>query len=140
MASQIEIVSGDRRSVEYVVQRYLPSINAVLLDPSNVRVRSKPVQIARSVTQGETILTMGFSSNLVEENLLLVTQGTVAAVGLWGSRSTGIEYIVTEIESGPGGSGGPVINLEGEVIGFIDFGGGDEDNFTYAVSIVGESW
>ena len=75
---------------------------------------------------------MGYSSNLVEDDVLLVTTGVVGGTSLWGSGVSAIEYIIVDANAASGSSGGPVIDADGEAVGFISFG---DDTFEYIVSI-----
>lgn len=50
----------------------------------------------------------------------MVTTGLVSGEARWGSRTSGTDYIITDMDTAAGSSGGPVFNLKGEVVGFVD--------------------
>jgi len=80
-------------------------------------VRFRPVRLGRSrdLVVGERIVTMGSPFGMG----LTVTEGTVSALG----RTTNSDFtkfpdmIQTAASNNPGGSGGPLLNVFGEVVG-----------------------
>ena len=122
----------------YTVKRDLPSLSAVLLTPRG-RVQSVPVRIASEYAQGEPVMVMGYSENAIAEGVLIVTSGVIGGRAVWGSSTTGIPYFIMNAEISYGASGGPVFNVDGEVVGFLD-GGGNTEPFSYAIDITGRSF
>lgn len=133
---RIEVIQPDGNRVEYRVQREIDALDAAVIVPKNGRISSRPLQIAQDYSLGQEVLVVGYSSNLVEDDVLLTTAGLLGGVTTWGSGVSAVEYIVLDLGITSGGSGGPVVNKAGEVVGFVSFVGVD-DPFAYAVSIVG---
>ena len=136
---QIEVVSSDGGNWTYRVKSELRHLDAVLLVPQDVRVQSVPVRVAQSHELGESVLALGYPYNVIEDDIQTATQGVIGAGAVWGSQTAGVRYIITDLVSDIGGSGGPLFNRNGEVVGFVDFQG-TEDSFLYAVDITGESF
>ncbi len=139
LADKISVIGSDGRSVRYKIEEELDHINGVLLTPHGGQVQSKPVVIARSISLGETIYLLGYARNIVEEDILIASEGVVGAVARWGTRTTGVDYIIGTAVTSAGGSGGPMLNANGEVVGYLELTSND-DPFIYAVSLVGETW
>ena len=133
---KIEVIQPDGNRVEYRVEREIDALDAAILVPKSGRVSSTPLRIAQDYALGQEVLVVGYSSNLVEDDILLATSGLLGGVASWGSGVSAVEYIVLDLGIEPGGSGSPVVNKEGEVVGFVSLTGID-DPFAYAVSIVG---
>jgi S1-C subfamily serine protease len=72
-----------------------------------------PLAAAGSVRQGETVVAIGNPGGAM---LFSVTKGVVSAIGRFSSAGPGI-WIQTDATVNPGNSGGPLLNLRGEVIG-----------------------
>ena len=135
-AEKIEVIQPDGNRVEYRVQREIGTLDAGIIVPKSGRVSSAPLQVAASYSLGQEVLVAGYSLNLVEDDVLLVTSGLLGGIATWGSGVSAVEYIVLDLGISPGGSGAPVVNKDGEAVGFIALVGID-DPFAYAVSIVG---
>ena len=136
--TSIQVSTGAVSNQPYTIKRDLPGITAVLLSPVD-RVQSVPVRIAPEYAQGEPIMTMGYPDNLIAANTLIVMTGVIGGRATWGSSATGIPYIIMNTDGSYGSSGGPVVNVNGEVVGFIE-GGSHADPFTYAIDIAGRSF
>ena len=135
-AEKIEVIQPDGNRMEYRVQREIESLDAAIIVPKNGRVSSTPLRTAKGYSLGQEVVVVGYSSNLVEDDVLLTTSGLLGGVATWGSGVSAVEYIVLDLGISPGGSGGPVVNKDGDAIGFISVVGVN-DPFVYAVSIVG---
>ena len=68
-----------------------------------------------NVTVGEAVLAIGFPQSFTLDIPLTVSQGIVSATRI--AFFDGMEYIQTDAATNPGNSGGPLVNLKGEVIG-----------------------
>ena len=139
-ATDIQVIeAGSNNPRQYVIRRPLPHIESVLLVPAGgLSVSSKPVVIADSVTQGEEVVVPGYSANIIEENALLVTTGVLSRTAVWSTGPLGYRYHILDVFGGPGVSGAPVFNADGEVIGISQFGASDvTDLFLYASDMTG---
>ena len=128
----IEIITHDGNRTKYKSHRGIDALDAVLMVPESAIVSSVPLTIASGYSIGEPVLVMGYSSNAIEDDVLLVTTGIVGGTSLWGSGVSAVEYIVVDADVSSGSSGGPVIDGDGSVIGFISL---IDDTFAYIVSI-----
>jgi serine protease Do len=63
---------------------------------------------------GQSVLTMGYPLGSSDLN---ITQGLVSSLKSDPSRN--IQWVQTDTAVNPGNSGGPMINLQGEVVGII---------------------
>ena len=131
---EIEVVDHTGTSRTYRKARDIRHLDAVVLVPSSGQVRSKPISIAYSSRQGEPVTLLGYAVNSVSDDILIATQGVLGATAEWGQGAGTIKYHILDTLANVGGSGGPVLNASGEAIGYLDFGGID-DNFEYAVNI-----
>ena len=113
----IEVISETGRHF-YTIKRNLPGIEATLLSPRN-RIQSVPVQIATAYAQGEPVMLMGYPQNLIAESVLTVTAGIIGGRAISGPVTTGVPYIIMDLEAASGASGGPVFNVNGEVVGVL---------------------
>ena len=86
-----------------------------LADSDNIQVGNKVIAIGNP---------LGLS--------FTVTEGIVSALDRVGPNGMP-DYIQTDVSLNPGNSGGPLINLEGEVIGINNFKLGDAENLGFAL-------
>ena len=134
--TNIEMINQAGGRTEYRLQRKVDSLDAALLVPKGGRVSSTPLTFARDYSLGQSVMAMGYSSNLIEDDVLLASSGVISGTAGWGSGASTVRYIVMDVGIARGASGGPVLNNEGEVIGFLRYVGLD-DPFGYAVSLIG---
>ncbi len=132
---EIVVTSHDGRAADYKVSEWLRHLDAALLVPKVSNIQSVPVRIASGYRLGESATVVGYPSNLLEEDVFMATKGIIGGSATYGSRTTGIDYIMLDIVSAGGGSGGPVLNDAGEVIAFVEAVG---SKFLYATNITGE--
>ncbi len=132
----ISVIDSQGRSREYRVSAVETGIQAALLVPASGTVATKPIPIARAVDIGEPVASYGYAENLLDLDVYLATQGVVSGRATWGTSTSGIHYIVADLSADSGSSGSPLVNGDGEAIGFIDLVGID-DPFVYAADLVG---
>ena len=93
--------------------------NDLALLQADVRRMPIPIAITQNVKRGEDILTLGYPSPGVQGIGQKATFGRVNAL-------TGIKddkrFIQVDLSVQPGNSGGPLLNLQGEVIGVVTSG------------------
>ena len=103
-----------------------------------------PMASEPEVATGDLVAVVGYPQNTIEGDVLLVTFGIVAGAARWGEGVTAPLYHVLDAFSGLGGSGSPVVNLAGKVVGMVTHGGvydetGNVDSFIYAVNLAGQT-
>ena len=113
-----------------VVRRDLP--DAAELTSAYVEVNSTPLPIADGWRRGEPILMFGYPANAISRKLLVVTSGVIGGDGV---KRTGGDFLLLDARGADGSSGGPVVNLSGEVVGIIE---GGLAPFEYAVDLTKE--
>ena len=128
-------VVGDTQTVKIVGSKFVVNGEVTECDdrmdlalirmdhPSSIQ----PAQLAEvdSISPGQWVVALGSPYNLTNT----VTHGIVSAV----RKGNGIDFIQTDAVACPGSSGGPLVNLDGKVIGIntLAFPSG----FTFAVSV-----
>ncbi len=100
----------------------LPYVDQGYFDLAMVKINSSRTDFVAAtlgssadITIGEAVLTMGYPQLFMLDLPLSVAQGVVSAVRVF--WLDGQEYIQTDAATNPGNSGGPLVNLKGEVIG-----------------------
>jgi serine protease Do len=98
------------------------------------RFLTKPLQFARGVAVGEDVVAIGFA--LGQEGGPTVTKGIVSAVGrsIEGQHS---DLVQMDAAIHHGNSGGPLLNLRGEVVGVNSFGLNDTIYFAISSRVAG---
>ena len=125
----------------YEVKAKLGS-DMALLAPVYDEVRSQPLEIAETVSQADFVFTAGYPANAIDDHALLFTWGTVAALAIgevtwYGElRSKEDHYIIADLPTASGSSGGPVFDKDGMVVGFVR-GSSTNNPFNYVVNITG---
>ena len=140
---EISVVPADGgRGQEYEVARR-KGLYGLLLQPAGGRqVVSTPLPIAESYALGEPIAVVGYPGNALLTPAFTVTTGTLASAVQEAPTSW---IFLVDARAYSGNSGGPVLNSEGEAIGFIEGIGlvdanGFADPFSYVVDITGQQF
>jgi serine protease Do len=94
-----------------------PDIDLALLKIDGGRVPSLPLAAYRNLRQGESVFAFGSPQGLRNT----VTHGLVSAVARQIDPDSPLIYIQTDAPVNPGNSGGPLVNLDGEVVGMNTF-------------------
>ena len=119
-AEKIEVVFCDGRTVDaqLVGEDVLTDLAVVKIDPGNNEIKHAALSDSDKVHIGETAIAIGNPLGLAFQQT--VTAGVVSAVG----RQVPIPqsqyrytYIQTDAAINEGNSGGPLINLAGDIIG-----------------------
>jgi hypothetical protein len=100
------------------------AVEGNIFDMALVRVeglRLPPVAFAdlSEMSAGDPVLAVGYPLDL--EGSPTVTRGIFSAIRVLGGQFTG-EWIQTDAAVNPGNSGGPLVNLSGEVVGMVTWG------------------
>ena len=127
------VVGPDGVGRDYRMARRVDGLASALLVPlAPVVVVSAPLELAQDWRQGESVVTLGYPANGLSSNLLIVTQGIVAA----GYEQASVPYVLLDAVAAPGLSGGAVVNSRGQVVRLIE---GGLDPFSYAVDLTGRN-
>jgi S1-C subfamily serine protease len=100
------------------------AVESSIFDMALVRVeglRLPPVRLAdiSEMSAGDPLLAVGYPLDLTGGPT--VTRGILSAIRMGGGEFTG-EWIQTDAAVNPGNSGGPLVNLSGEVVGMVTWG------------------
>jgi serine protease Do len=113
-ADEIKVVLADRREFRAAVVGQDPHTDLALLHIPAERLPCVALADSNQVRIGETVLSMGNALGLGQT----VSSGIVGARGRSGIGIADEEdFIQTDASMNPGSSGGPLLNLKGEVIG-----------------------
>ena len=130
---KVEAVNG--QILDYQVDRHISDLLAVVLRPIGPAPATKGVPLANSYRIGEPVFAIGYPYSGVEDTRI-VSDGIVGGSQVWG----GITYLVVNVMTSYGGSGGPLVNMQGEALGLMYGGGVGDDPFTYAVDLTGREF
>ena len=119
----------DDAAVDYGLSHVELHGSLALLTPANGEARtSASLPTANGWHQGEAIAILGYPNNDLAWDLLTVTTGVVSA----GEQQEGIPYVLLDGAMAPGSSGGPVVNMAGELVGVASAG---LEPFSYAIDL-----
>lgn len=126
-AKQIAVLNHDRDVIQAQLIGYDQDYDIALLQ---INETSTPAKLAESskLSVGQKVIAIGNPLGLS----FTVTEGIISALHREGP--TGREdYIQTDVSLNPGNSGGPLINVKGEVIGINNFKVGDAESLGFAL-------
>ena len=137
--TEIKVVRSDGRGRPYRVAGEQGTFG-LLLEPTGGGVTSTPMPIAASYDLGEPIAVVGYPDNVLLTPALTITTGILASAV---EMAPGTWLLLVDARAYRGNSGGPVLNAEGAVIGFIEAVGlvdefGYVDPFTYVIDLTGQ--
>lgn len=92
-------------------------IDLALLKVDGVKLPALPLAAYRNLRQGETVFAFGSPQGLRNT----VTHGLISAVARQIDPDSPLIYIQTDASVNPGNSGGPLVNVDGEVVGMNTF-------------------
>jgi serine protease Do len=92
-------------------------IDVALLKVDGAKAAALPLATYRKVRQGETVFAFGSPQGLRNT----VTHGLISAVARQIDPDSPLIFIQTDAPVNPGNSGGPLVNVEGEVVGMNTF-------------------
>jgi len=109
-AMEIGIYTGNEDSYEASVIASDPGRDLALLkiDSSEENFSAAPLGSAEDISLGSTVLALGYPYDV-----FTASKGIISAL----INIEGYDYIQTDAAVNPGESGGPLVNLDGEVIG-----------------------
>ena len=115
-ASQITVEFRDGVEKGAVVLEQSQSTDLALLKISGETPSFLPLASMRSLEVGQEVFTVGFPVTSILGSDAKFTEGSVSAVsGIKGDAS----YFQMSVPIQPGNSGGPVVNMQGEVVGVV---------------------
>ena len=94
-----------------------PEIDIALLKIERQNLPALPLAAYRNLRQGESVFAFGSPQGLRNT----VTHGLVSAVARQIDVDSPLIYVQTDAPVNPGNSGGPLVNLDGEVVGMNTF-------------------
>ncbi len=112
-ADRIEIISKDGVRVDAVLVRADAVYDLALLQP-NLPLPAVDLESTEQLLQGQTLLLLGYPRTDVLGGQATLTRGLLSALRV---TSDGVTYVQTDAAMNPGNSGGPLLNLHGNVVG-----------------------
>ena len=119
----------DAAAVEYGLSHVELLSMVALLRPADGAARaSVSLPTADGWRRGEAVAVLGYPDNDLAWDLLTVTTGVISA----GAEQEGIPYVLLDGATAPGSSGGPVVNMAGELVAMASAG---LEPFSYAIDL-----
>ena len=109
-AGRLAVVFDDGTRLTAQVVASDPARDIALLKVETTR-RLTVLHLATSTREGEQVVALGYPLDLSDR--ITVTQGIVSSFRRFGD----VDYVQTDAATNPGNSGGPLLNLRGEVVG-----------------------
>jgi serine protease Do len=123
---------GKRRILEAKLVGVHQESDLALLKVTADELPTLPLANTRPVHQGELVFAIGSPEGLANT----VTMGVVSAVARQPDPGKAMVYIQTDAPINPGSSGGPLVDIEGQVLGintFILSGSGGSEGIGFAI-------
>ena len=132
------LIGGRGRTMEARIIGSDPDIDLALLKIEARGLPALPLSDYNKLRQGEVVFAFGSPEGLQDS----VTMGVVSAVARQPDADSPMVFVQTDAPINPGSSGGPLVNVDGEVVGINTFivteGGGNEGlGFAIPSAIVG---
>jgi Do/DeqQ family serine protease len=107
----VQLTDGRREPAQLIGSDELTDIAVLKIDAGDL----EPLPFGNSddVRVGQMVFAIGNPFGLQET----VTQGIISAKGRRAMRDSGVEFLQTDVAVNKGNSGGPLINLRGEIVG-----------------------
>jgi S1-C subfamily serine protease len=115
-ATQVQMVASDGSVQIASVARVDSSRDLALLTPDQP-LPALDLELAASQRQGTDVVLLGYPLDLGKQSTL--TRGIISAVRL---NDNGLDFVQTDAAVAPGNSGGPLLNVQGKVIGMLILG------------------
>ena len=113
-ADDISVTVADGRTVKAKVLGTDPDSDLAVLEIPPGKLTALPVADSSKLRVGDFVVAVGEPFGLGQT----VTSGIVSALGRTGLGGSGVQnYIQTDAPISPGNSGGPLVNLRGELVG-----------------------
>ncbi len=109
----VKLHNGREYDAKIIGSDALTDVALIKIDAGDLKLKSVELGSSRDLKVGEWVLAFGAPFNLEQT----VTAGIVSAKGRGGVGSPFVPFIQTDVAINSGNSGGPLINLAGEVVG-----------------------
>jgi len=111
--NEIEVQLSDDRTFRATLLGSDPTADIAVLKITAPNLRPLPLGDSESVRVGQLVFAIGNPFGLGET----VTTGIISAKGRRAGNDSAVEYLQTDAAVNRGNSGGPLINLRGEIVG-----------------------
>jgi serine protease Do len=111
--NEIEVQLADERTFSAKLLGTDPSVDIAILKIDAPKLEPLPIANSDTVRVGQLVFAIGNPFGLNET----VTAGIISAKARRTMRDSTVEYLQTDAAVNPGNSGGPLINLRGEIVG-----------------------
>jgi serine protease DegQ len=113
-ADDVSVTIADGRTVKAKVLGTDPDSDLAVLQITADKLTALPVADSSKVRVGDFVAAVGEPFGLGQT----VTHGMISALGRTGLGNSGVQnFIQTDAPNNPGNSGGPLVNLRGELVG-----------------------
>lgn len=125
--NEIEVQLSDGRTFRATLLGSDPSVDIAVLKIDAPNLKPLPLGDSENVRVGQLVFAIGNPFGLGET----VTTGIISAKGRRAAEDSAVEYLQTDAAVNRGNSGGPLINLRGEIVGInaAIFSNNDEGNW-----------
>jgi serine protease Do len=125
--NEIEVQLSDDRTFRATLLGSDPTADIAVLKITAPNLQPLPLGDSESVRVGQLVFAIGNPFGLGET----VTTGIISAKGRRAGEDSAVEYLQTDAAVNRGNSGGPLINLRGEIVGINSaiFSNNDEGNW-----------
>jgi serine protease Do len=125
--NEIEVQLSDDRTFRATLLGSDPAADIAVLKINAPNLQPLPLGDSESVRVGQLVFAIGNPFGLGET----VTTGIISAKGRRAGEDSAVEYLQTDAAVNRGNSGGPLINLHGEIVGINSaiFSNNDEGNW-----------
>jgi serine protease Do len=125
--NEIEVQLSDDRTFRATLLGSDPTADIAVLKITAPNLRPLPLGDSESVRVGQLVFAIGNPFGLGET----VTTGIISAKGRRAGDDSAVEYLQTDAAVNRGNSGGPLINLRGEIVGINSaiFSNNEEGNW-----------
>lgn len=131
-ATKVEVIGSGGKRVPATVVRSDAKRDLALLDAPQLDIPNVDVAPAAQQRQGDQVLAFGYPRpDAIGSAGLSVTRGLVSAIR---QNGDGVLVVQTDASVTHGNSGGPLVNMQGRLIGIIAYGVIDSSGLNFAIS------
>ncbi|MEE9594636.1 MAG: trypsin-like peptidase domain-containing protein, partial [Candidatus Hydrothermarchaeales archaeon] len=126
---KVTLASGEKYDATVSQQHTYQDIAILKITSNRTDFPVATLGSSADITVGEEVVAIGYALGL--QGPATFTKGIVSAVRI--DQFDGFEYVQTDAAVNPGNSGGPLVNLKGEVIGINTWGFTEAINFAIPI-------